>query len=154
VRYDVWDQITDNKLGKSAMILALLQGNEQAKDVIKGLNKQGFLVVTGKVGSMELHKVVAAIETASKSQGIIDSDLYREEHALYHAILESLQGVGRGELSLGTILRTVGLSFAVVRGPLIRPEEGEWLAVALYGTIGAPIKGLEHEALGLGINHI
>ncbi|MGQ0454435.1 hut operon transcriptional regulator HutP, partial [Bacillus sp. SS-TM] len=23
-----------------------------------------------------------------------------------------------------------------------------------YGTIGAPVKGSEHEAIGLGINHI
>lgn len=154
VRYAVTKQITDQKLGKSAMMLALLQGNEQEKELIKTLNKQGFLVVTGKVGSMELQRVVAAIETASKSQGIIDDDLYREAHALYHAIIEALQGVGRGELSLGNILRTVGLSFAVIRGTIARKEEGEWLAVAVYGTIGAPIKGLEHEALGLGINHI
>ncbi|OON42936.1 anti-terminator HutP, partial [Bacillus anthracis] len=33
-------------------------------------------------------------------------------------------------------------------------KEGEWVAVALYGTIGAPVKGSEHEAIGLGINHI
>ena len=35
-----------------------------------------------------------------------------------------------------------------------RKKEGEWVAVALYGTIGAPVKGSEHEAIGLGINHI
>lgn len=52
-------------------------------------------------------------------------------------------------------MRTVGLRFAVVRGkPYSNQAEGEWIAVALYGTIGAPIKGLEHEAVGLGINHI
>lgn len=51
--------------------------------------------------------------------------------------------------------RTVGLRFAVVRGqPYKEKMEGEWLAVAFYGTIGAPIKGLEHETMGLGINHI
>ncbi|MCJ7806800.1 MAG: transcriptional regulator, partial [Clostridia bacterium] len=29
-----------------------------------------------------------------------------------------------------------------------------WLAVVLYGTIGAPIKGYEHETIGLGLNHL
>ena len=28
---------------------------------------------------------------------------------------------------------------------------GEWISVGIYGTIGAPIKGFEHEAIGLGI---
>jgi len=56
---------------------------------------------------------------------------------------------------LGAVLRTVGLRFSVIRGNTYESsEEGEWIAVALYGTIGAPVKGLEHEAVGLGINHI
>ena len=109
----------------------------------------------GKAGSMEVQKVIAAVETAAKRNGIISEDVYRETHALYHAILESLQGVTRGQIGVGNMMRTVGLRFAVVRGaPYDRPEEGEWLAVAFYGTIGAPVKGLEHETFGLGINHI
>lgn len=109
----------------------------------------------GKAGSMEVQKVIAAVETAAKRNGIISEDVYRETHALYHAILESLQGVTRGQIGVGNMMRTVGLRFAVVRGkPYSRPEEGEWLAVAFYGTIGAPVKGLEHETFGLGINHI
>ena len=69
--------------------------------------------------------------------------------------MEALLGVGRGVASFGTQLRTVGLRFAIVRGrPYSNSEEGEWLAVAFYGTIGAPVKGFEHEALGLGVNHI
>ena len=31
---------------------------------------------------------------------------------------------------------------------------GEWVSVGIYGMVGAPIKGFEHEAIGLEINHI
>ena len=41
----------------------------------------------GKVGSMEAHKVVAAVETAAKKNGLIKTGIYRESHALYHAII-------------------------------------------------------------------
>lgn len=144
-----------NEIGKNAMLL-VLQGNhlksEQMSKVIEDL---GFRVTIGKVGSMDVQKVVAAIETAAKKNGIINDKIYREEHSLYHAILEALHGITRGQIELGNVLRTVGLRFAIVRGyPYDKLEDGEWLAVALYGTIGAPVKGLEHEALGLGINHI
>ncbi len=109
----------------------------------------------GKVGSMDSQKVVAAIETAAKKNGIIRQEVYREDHALYHAIIEALEGVTRGQIQLGNVLRTVGLRFSVVRGnPYDAEEEGEWLAVAMYGTIGAPVKGLEHEVVGLGICHV
>jgi len=109
----------------------------------------------GKVGAMEAHKVVAAIETAAKKNGIINPDVYREIHALYHAIVEAIEGVTRGQIQLGSVLRTVGLRFPIIRGnPSDSPEEGEWIAVALYGTIGAPVKGLEHEVVGPGINHL
>lgn len=109
----------------------------------------------GKAGSMELQKVIAAVETAAKRNGLVSENIYRETHALYHAILESLQGVTRGQIGVGNMMRTVGLRFSVVRGtPYDRKEEGEWIAVAFYGTIGAPVKGLEHETFGLGINHI
>jgi len=30
----------------------------------------------------------------------------------------------------------------------------EWISVGIYGMIGAPIKGFEHEAIGLEINTI
>ena len=116
---------------------------------------ESFKVMTGKVGSMDLSKVIASVETAAKRGGIINEDVYRETHSLYHAILEALQGVTRGDLSVGEIMRTVGLRFSIVRGnPYDLNAEGEWIAVCFYGTIGAPIRGKEHEALGLGINHI
>ena len=48
----------------------------------------------------------------------------------------------RGQIQLADVLRTVGLRFAIVRGtPYDGEKEGEWVAVALYGTIGAPVKG-------------
>ncbi|WP_153464258.1 hut operon transcriptional regulator HutP [Sediminibacillus terrae] len=145
----------DRRIGKQAMLLVLNEQFENDPEFNKQIERQKWQFCTGKVGSMDSHKVVAAIETAAKRNGIIKADLYRELHALYHAIIEALHGVTRGQVQLGTILRTVGLRFALVRGnPYDNEEEGEWLAIALYGTIGAPVKGLEHETIGLGINHI
>lgn len=142
---------SNHLIGKEALLL-LLHNEDQLPDKLKQLD---WKYCKGKVGSMDGQKIVAAVETAAKNQGIIKPSLYRETHALYHAILEAISGVTRGNNQIGTLLRTVGLRFAIVRGnPYKDKEEGEWIAVALYGTIGAPVKGLEHEAIGLGINHI
>ncbi|RBW70854.1 hut operon transcriptional regulator HutP [Bacillus taeanensis] len=139
---------TERRIGRHAILLVL----ESEEDVLRELNWKSCV---GKVGSMESNKVVAAIETAAKRHGIINGGVYRESHALYHAIMEALHGVTRGQVQLGSVQRTVGLKFAVLRGnPYENEEEGEWLAVSLYGTIGAPVRGSEHEAIGLGINHI
>ncbi|QQK79274.1 hut operon transcriptional regulator HutP [Salicibibacter cibi] len=140
------------RIGRKALLLLL---NEEDKKQHERLADAGWCYCTGKVGSMEAHKVVAAVETAAKNNQIINKELYREGHALYHAIIEALQGVTRGQVQIGSVLRTVGLSFSVVRGsPYENSAEGEWIAVSLYGTIGAPVKGAEHETIGLGINHI
>lgn len=145
----------DHRIGRNAVQLALLGQENISAEMAEQLKKNGFIFCQGKAGAMETHKVVAAIETAAKRNEIISSEGYRETHALYHAIMEALNGVTRGQVQLGTVLRTVGLSFAIVRGnPYQNDAEGDWIAVALYGTIGAPVKGLEHEAIGLGINHI
>lgn len=142
----------ERQLGRSAVLLLLSDNKDEQ---MAQLSQLGWKFCTGKVGSMEEQKVVAAIETAAKKNGIIQSDIYRESHALYHAIMEALHGVTRGQVQLGSVLRTVGLSFSVVRGtPYENDREGEWIAVSVYGTIGAPVKGSEHEAIGLGINHI
>lgn len=140
------------RIGKLAMSLAMADESErqQLQSRLEGLQ-----TCEGKVGSMNMQKVISAVETAVKRNGLIKENIYRETHALYHAILEALEGVTRGQLAIGEMMRTVGLRFAVVRGEAYKDEvEGEWIAVAFYGTIGAPIKGLEHEAVGLGINHI
>ncbi|WP_158737410.1 hut operon transcriptional regulator HutP [Alteribacillus sp. YIM 98480] len=143
----------DSRIGRSAILLVLSDDKSEELEKIKQLD---WKCCTGKVGSMEAHKVVAAIETAAKKNEIVETGLYRESHALYHAIIESLHGVTRGQVQLGSMLRTVGLSFAIVRGgtPYENKNEGEWIAVSLYGTIGAPVKGAEHETIGLGVNHI
>jgi hut operon positive regulator len=146
--------LTKNLIGKNALMLVLSdQEPEQEYGTIQ--EELHWRSCVGKVGAMEAHKVVAAIETAAKKNGIINPDVYREIHALYHAIVEAIEGVTRGQIQLGSVLRTVGLRFSIIRGnPYDSPEEGEWIAVALYGTIGAPVKGLEHEVVGLGINHL
>jgi hut operon positive regulatory protein len=141
------------KIGKNAMLLLLLDQEEEAWN--RHFNELNWSYCTGRIGSMDSQKIVAAIETAAKRSDLVREDLYREMHALYHATMEALTGVTRGHTQIGEVLRTVGLRFSVVRGtPYENEEEGEWIAVALYGTIGAPIKGLEHETIGLGINHI
>jgi hut operon positive regulatory protein len=145
--------LSKNRLiGRNAIMLLL---SEDPTEQLTFLQQNKWRGCLGKVGSMEANKVVASIETAAKKNGIIQSDVYRESHALYHAIMEALHGVTRGQVQLGSVLRTVGLSFAVLRGnPYDNEQEGDWIAVSLYGTIGAPVKGSEHETIGLGINHI
>ncbi|MBP2076893.1 hut operon transcriptional regulator HutP [Oceanobacillus polygoni] len=139
-------------IGKLATLLAMLDDDERSP--FESIMDE-VIVCEGKVGSMNMQKVISAVETAVKRTGLIEEGVYRETHALYHAILEALEGVTRGQLAIGDMMRTVGLRFAVVRGnPYQEKKEGEWIAVAFYGTIGAPVKGLEHEAIGLGINHI
>ncbi|AYV17558.1 hut operon transcriptional regulator HutP [Bacillus velezensis] len=143
----------DRRIGRLSVLLLLHETEENQQ--ISRLERDGWKVCLGRVGSMDAHKVVAAIETASEKSGVIQSEGYRESHALYHATMEALHGVTRGEMLLGSLLRTVGLKFAVLRGnPYESEAEGDWIAVSLYGTIGAPIKGLEHETFGVGINHI
>ena len=53
---------------------------------------QRLEVLYGESGFDEFAKVVAAMETAAKSNQVIETDVYRETHALYHAIMEALYG--------------------------------------------------------------
>lgn len=139
-------------IGKVAVYMTL--GDMSEEDMAAACD-QGYRLVAGSVGSMDLKKVIAAIETAARREGVVSAE-YPEDHALYHAIIEALHGVGRGQLALGSILRTAGLRFCVVRGPQVAGDtgRGSWVAVALYGSIGGPIRGNEHECLGLGISHL
>lgn len=143
-------------IGKLTILLAMLQNHEWRHSIERQLTDNGYRFTIGRVGTMDMLKVVAAIETAAKNNSIIESNSYREVHALHHAIIESIQSVGRGVVQFGDILRTVGLTFSIVRGKMVGvlEHEGEWIAVCVYGTIGAPKKGFEHEAIGFGINHI
>jgi hut operon positive regulatory protein len=126
------NKMDHTKIGKNAMLLLLLDQEEEAWN--RHFNELNWSYCTGRIGSMDSQKIVAAIETAAKRSDLVREDLYREMHALYHATMEALTGVTRGHTQIGEVLRTVGLRFSVVRG--------------------TPIKGLEHETIGLGINHI
>ncbi len=141
-------------IGKIAMF-AVLADPDLRSHVMEVATSQGYRVCFGQAGSMDLKKIVAAIETASRREGLTKTD-YPEDHALWHATLDALQGMARGQLQLGSLLRTAGVRFAIVRGykDKGKPDLGEWIAVALYGHIGGPIEGNEHEVAGLGISHL
>jgi len=141
-------QVRTDAIGRVALLAVLA---EDPHAVIASAT--GYRVVLGQVGTMDVQKIIAAIETAARREQIIGPE-YSEEHALYHAAVEALYGVTRGQIALGTMLRTVGLRFALVRGPRFSGDETNWIAVAVYGTIGQPVKGMEHEAAGLGIFHV
>lgn len=146
---------TQFPMGKLTSMLALLENHKWKDEIIKEMDARGYRYTIGKVGAMDLVKVIAAIETSAKTNKIIDPNSYREVHSLYHAIIEALQGIGRGTVQFGDILRTVGLTFCVVRGKVDNVgNDDEWISVCIYGTIGAPKKGFEHDALGFGYNHI
>jgi hut operon positive regulator len=140
-------------IGKIALLLAIDDGDmENLKEYYE---KKNYVIYKGQAGSMDAKKIVAAIETAASREDIIREN-YHEEHALYHAIIEALSGYCRGQVMLGEVLRSAGLTFTIVRGTLIEddPSSGNWIAVVLYGQIGSPRRGFEHEAVGMGIQPI
>jgi hut operon positive regulator len=141
-------QLRADSIGRLAVLTVLADDPESALAA-----RREYRGVAGRVGTMQIEKVIAAIETAATRAGLITPE-YAEEHALYHAIVEALHGVGRGQLALGSLLRTVGLRVVAVRGPRFGGDQSTWIAVALYGTIGQPVKGNEHEVIGLGIMHL
>ncbi len=143
-----------SSIGKLAILLTM-GALEDEKALVTQVVDMGYKVCKGRVGSLVSEKIFAAVETAAKRNKLIE-DQYRQEHALYHSVLDAFHGICRGQIALGSILRSAGLVFSIVRGPRLAGDntDGEWLAVALYGTIGAPIKGYEHEVMGLGVNHI
>ena len=145
--------MTQSGIGKIALNLVLQDGD--IKTYMEKYEDLGYHLIKGQVGTMDVRKIFAAVETAVFREDMIREN-YHEEHALYHAISEALEGYCRGSVALDTVLRTTGLEFAVVRGELV-PEQnsgGDWIAVVLYGHIGSPRRGFEHEAIGLGIQSI
>lgn len=143
------------KIGKLTILLLVSSENEE-KELIQKITQLGYKHCTGKAGTMDSKALIAAIETTAKREGIFPVSSYREEHALYHTSLNALRGLCRGEIGIGNLLRTVGVKFVVLRGPLdtTKKDLGEWISVGIYGMIGAPIKGFEHEAIGLEVNSI
>ncbi len=143
------------KIGRLTILLLISSGEEE-KELIKKINSFGYKICIGIVGTMKSEKIIAAIETTARREGIFTAGCYREEHAVYHTALNALKGLCRGEIGIGNFLRTTGVKFVILRGPLdtTRNNLGEWISVGIYGMIGAPIKGFEHEAIGLEINTI
>jgi hut operon positive regulator len=143
------------KIGRLTISLLISSGEEE-KELLKKASGLGYKVCQGKAGTMESRELIAAIETTAKREGIFKAGCYREEHAVYHAALNALRGFCRGEIGIGNFLRTIGVKFVVLRGPIdtTRSDLGEWVSVGIYGMVGAPIKGFEHEAIGLEINNI
>lgn len=141
-------------IGKIAILYAISTKSE-GEEIYKKASEMGYRLYKGSVGSMDSAKIFASVETAAKKEGLINP-IYREEHSIYHSILEAYTAICRGREGLGNVLRSVGLAFSIVRGPRI-PEDtndGEWIAIVLFGNIGAPIKGYEHEVIGMGINPV
>jgi hut operon positive regulator len=143
------------KIGRLTISLLISSGEEE-KELLKKASGLGYKIGMGKAGTMESSELIAAIETTAKREGIFKAGCYREEHAVYHATLNALRGFCRGEIGIGNFLRTIGVKFVVLRGPIdtTRIDLGEWVSVGIYGMVGAPIKGFEHEAIGLEINNI
>ena len=143
------------KIGKLTISL-LISSEEEEKELLKKISSLGYKVCQGKAGTMDSKELIAAIETTAKREGIYQTGCYREEHALYHTTLNALRGFCRGEIGIGNFLRTVGVKFVILKGPVdtTRNDLGEWISVGIYGMVGAPIKGFEHEAIGLDINTI
>lgn len=140
-------------IGKIALMLALTTGD--IDKIKRYFESKNYIIYKGQAGSMDPKKIVAAIETSATREDIIKEN-YHEEHAIYHAIIEALSGYCRGQVMLGEVLRSAGLTFTIVRGKLIEDDNssGEWIAVVLYGQIGSPRRGFEHEAIGMGIQPI
>ena len=143
------------KIGRLTISL-LISSEEEEKELLEKVSNLGYKACIGKVGTMDSREVIAAIETTARREGIFQANCLREEHALYHTSLGALKGLCRGEIGIGNFLRTIGVKFVVLRGPIdtTRNDLGEWTSVGIYGMVGAPIKGFEHEAIGLEINNI
>ena len=147
-------------IGKIAVLYAISTKNE-GEEIYRKAFKMGYRLYKGSVGSMDSAKIFAAVETAAKKEELIHP-IYREEHSIYHSILEAYTAICRGQEGLGNVLRSAGLAFSIVRGPRLpsstgganEANDGDWIAVVLYGNMGAPIKGYEHEVIGLGINPV
>lgn len=54
----------ERRIGRLSVLLLLNEAEESTQ--VEELERDGWKVCLGKVGSMDAHKVVAAIETASK----------------------------------------------------------------------------------------
>lgn len=114
-----------------------------------------YRAATGRVGTMDTQDVYAAVLTVAERAKLLDPGL-NDAHALYHATHDALLGVLRDPAGLGPTLRTTALLYAILRGPRLLGLLGErdWIAVAMFGSIGAPRPAWEHDAVGLGVYNL
>lgn len=89
-----------------------------------------------------------AIETSAIRLGLVNPNIYRDMHVLYHAIIEALRGVTRGQVELGGLLRTAGLRFAIARG---RPFK---TGTKVNGLLSPCMERLEHKFVDLNMNRL
>ncbi|NLA27052.1 MAG: hut operon transcriptional regulator HutP, partial [Firmicutes bacterium] len=82
-------------IGKLAVSLAVSNTSEE-QQLMQIAENVGYQYYKGRAGSMNSEKIFAAIETAAKRRGLVHEQ-YREEHALYHSILDAFHGICRGE---------------------------------------------------------
>jgi len=95
-----------DKIGKLTILLLMSSRLDEEKNLIM-IKKLGYKICIGKAGSMKINTIIAAIETAARREGIYHKGIcYRGEHALYHAIVEALKGLCRGEVG-GDLLRSI-----------------------------------------------
>ena len=69
---DRWEPLLRGDIGKMAMMVTLLSDGREEKELVQAVRRRGYLIVTGKVGSMDPQKVVGSIESSVKRQALID----------------------------------------------------------------------------------
>lgn len=114
-----------------------------------------YRAAIGRVGTMDTQDIYSAVLTVAERAKLLDPGL-NDAHALYHATHDALLGILRDPAGLGPTLRTTALLYAILRGPRKLELRGErdWIAVAMFGSIGAPRPAWEHDAVGLGIYNL
>lgn len=114
-----------------------------------------YRAATGRVGTMDTQDIYAAVLTVAERASMLDPGL-NDAHALYNATHDALLGVLRDPAGLRPTFRTTALVYAILRGPRVLESRGErdWIAVAMFGSIGAPRAAWEHDAVGLGVSNL
>ena len=114
-----------------------------------------YRAAIGRVGTMDTQDIYAAVLTAAERAKLLDPGL-NDANALYHATHDALLGILRDPAGLAPTLRTTSLQYAIMRGPRLLGLLGErdWIAVAMFGSIGAPRPAWEHDAAGLGVYNL
>ncbi|MEG1501592.1 MAG: HutP family protein, partial [Clostridiales bacterium] len=78
-----------NGMGRKAVNIVITEESKR-QPLIDELRAEGMKICIGKVGSMNLEKIIAAVMTAAKREKLWESDSFREEHAIYDATVEAL----------------------------------------------------------------